>query len=177
MKRRGGQYAAFDNRAVTGHVQFLTNVPIAGAVPVEDIDDALFEALRDVDLFEDVDGKQRIHLVWLSQGWSLPSHESKGTVKTIAYKREVDPVDDVKEEEQARQMGLETWQGGESGDLEQWGNPRYFAVPKERVSALGTDRAFDDLLELARRLGYQPVRDVRKLFFPSRSDADDAGEI
>ena len=174
VKRRDGQYAAFDNRVVTGHVRFLTSVPIPGAVPVEDIDTALFEALRDVDLFEEVEGKQRVHLVWLSQGWSLPAHESKGTVKTIAYKREVEPVDDAKEEEQARQMGLETWQGSESSDLEQWGNPRYFAVPQERLSELGPERAFDELLELAQRLGYQTVRDVRERLFPNTRDTGDA---
>ena len=70
-------------------------------------------------------------------------------------------------------MGLETWQGSESGDVEQWGNPRYFAVPQERVSALGPERAFDELLDLAQRLGYQTVRDVRKRFFPNESDASD----
>ena len=96
-------------------------------------------------------------------------------MKTIAYKREVDPVDDVKEEQQARQMGLETWQGSESGDLEQWGIPRYFAVPQERLSEIGPERALSELLEFAQHLGYQPVRDVQKWFFPSRSDADDAG--
>lgn len=117
VKRRDGQYAAFDDRAVTDFVQFLTDVPIPDAVKIDDIDTSLIEALRSVDLFDAE--KQRVHLVWLSQGWSLPSHESKGTVKTIAYKRDVDPADDAKEEEQARQMGLETWQGGESGDLEQ----------------------------------------------------------
>lgn len=119
VKRRDGQYVAFDNRSINGRVQFLTTVPIPDAELVEDIDAAASEALRDVDLFEDEEGKQRVHLVWLSKGWSLPAHESKGTVKTIAYKREVEPVDDAKEEEQARQVGLETWQGGESGDLEQ----------------------------------------------------------
>jgi hypothetical protein len=175
VKRRGGQYLAFDTRATNGYVRFLTNVSIAGAVQVEDIDDALFKALRDVDLIEEVEGKQRIHLVWLSQGWSQPAHESKGTVKTIAYKREVDPVDDAKEEQQARQMGLETWQGSESRDLEQWGIPRYFAVPQERLSEYGPVRALSELLEFAKHLGYQPVRDVQKLFFPSRSDAGDAG--
>ena len=123
----------------------------------------------------EVGEKQRVHLVWLSQGWSLPAHESKGTVKTIAFKRDVDAVDDAKEEEQARQMGLETWQGGESGDLEQWGNPRYFAVPQQRVSELGPERALDELLELAQRLGYQPVREVRCRFFPNKSDTSDAG--
>ena len=114
-------------------------------------------------------------LVETGEGWSLPAHESKGTVKTIAYKRDVDPVDDAKEEEQARQMGLETWQGGESGDMEQWGNPRYFAVPEERVTELGSERALDELLELAQKLGYQPVRDVRMQFFPSNSDTNDTG--
>ena len=104
-----------------------------------------------MDLFEDVEEKQRVHLVWLSQGWSLPAHKSKGTVKTIAFKREVEPVDDAQEELQARQMGLETWLGGESGDLEQWGNPRYVGVPKERVVALGTDRAFDECGAFAQR--------------------------
>ncbi|MDA1129511.1 MAG: bifunctional DNA primase/polymerase [Chloroflexi bacterium] len=176
VKRRNGQYAAFDNRSVNGHVRFLTTVPILGAAPVEDIDTALSETLRDVDLFEEVEGKQRVHLVWLSKGWSLPAHESKGTVKTIAYKREVEPVDDAKEEQQARQMGLETWQGSESGDLEQWGNPRYFAVPQERLSELGPEGAFDELLELAQRLGYQPVRDVRERLFPNKSDTNDAGQ-
>jgi hypothetical protein len=175
VKRRAGQYAAFDTRAVTGHVRFLTSVPIPGAVPVEDIDTAVSDALNDVDLFEEVEGKQRVHLVWLSQGWSMPAHESKGTVKTIAYKREVEPVDDAKEEEQARQMGLETWQGSESGDLEQWSIPRYFAVSQERLSELGPERALSELLEFAQHLGYQPVRDVQKRLFPSRSDADDAG--
>ncbi len=125
-----------------------------------------------MDLFEEVEEKQRVHLVWLSQGWSLPAHESKGTVKTIAYKRDVDPVDDAKEEEQAQQMGLETWQGGESGDLEQWGNPRYFAVPQERVSELGPERALDLLLELAERLGYQPVRDIRSRLFSNKRATD-----
>ena len=172
VKRRDGQYAAFDDRAVTDFVQFLTDVPIPNAVKIDDIDTSLIEALRSVDLFDAE--KQRVHLVWLSQGWSLPSHESKGTVKTIAYKRDVDPVDDAKEEEQARQMGLETWQGGESGDLEQWGNPRYFAVPQKRVSELGPERALDDLLEFAQRLGYQPVREIRSRFFPNKSDICDA---
>ena len=176
VKRREGQYAAFDNRSVNGYVQFLTNVPIPGALPVENIDTALFEALRDVDLFDGREEKQRVHLVWLSKGWSLPAHESKGTVKTIAYKREVDPVDDAKEEQQAREMGLETWQGSESSDLEQWGNPRYFAVPRERLSELGQERAFDGLLEFAQRLGYQPVRDVRTQLFPNKSDTNDAGQ-
>ena len=169
VKRRDGQYSAFDNRSVNGHVRFLTYVLIPGAAPVEDIDSAVFEALRDVDLFKVAEGKkQRVHLVWLSQGWSLPAHESKGTVKTIAYKREVEPVDDAKEEEQARQMGLETWHGIESGDLEQWGNPRYFAVPQERLSELGPELAFNDLLEFAQRLGYQPVRDVRARVVPEQ---------
>ena len=113
--------------------------------------------------------------MWLSQGWSLPAHESKGTVKTIAYKRDVDPVDDAKEEQQARQMGLETWQGGESGDMEQWGSPRYFAVPQKRVAEPGPERAFDDLLEFAQRLGYQPVREARSQFFPKEGDVGDAG--
>lgn len=117
VKRRDGQYAAFDNRDITGHVRFLTNVPISGAVAERNIDTALFESLRDVELFEEVEGKQRVHLVLLSQGWSLPAHESRGTVKTLAYKRDVDPVDDAKEEQEARQMGLDTWQGSESGDL------------------------------------------------------------
>ena len=175
VQRRSGQYAAFDNRAVAGVIQFLTNVPILDAVMINDIDTSLFEALRDVDLFEEFEEKQRVHLVWLSQGWSLPAHESKGTVKTMAYKRDVDPVDDAKEEEQPRQMGLETWQGGESGDLEQWSNPRYFAVPQERVSEFGSERAFDELLKLAERLGYQPVREVRSRFFPNKSDTNDAG--
>ena len=175
VKRRDGQYAAFDNRAVTGYVRFITTVPIPGAVPVEDIDTALFEDLRDVDLFDGEEEKQRVHLVWLSRGWSLPAHESKGTVKTIAYKREVDPVDDAKEEQQARQMGLETWQGSQSGDLEQWGNPRYFVVPQQRLSEFGPELALNDLLEFAQRLGYQPVRDVRKMFFLNKSDAADAG--
>ena len=147
----------------------MTNVQIPNAVKVEDIDTALFEALRDVDLFEEVEGKQRVHLVWLSQGWSLPAHESKGTVKTIAYKRDVDPVNDAQEEEKARQLGLETWQGSESGDPEQWGTPRYFAVPQERVSELGPERAFDELLELAQHLGYQPIREIRSHFFPPKS--------
>ena len=173
VKRRDGHYAAFDNRAVAGVVRFLTNVPIPDAVKIEDIDTSLIEAMRDIDLFDEE--KQRVHLVWLSQGWSLPAHESKGTVKTIAYKRDVDPVDDGKEEEQARQMGLETWQGGESGDLEQWGNPRYFAVPQERLSEIGPERALDDLLEFAQRLGYQTVREVRSRFFPIESDIGDAG--
>ncbi len=170
VQRRGGQYAAFDNRAVAGHVCFLTNVQIPDAVPVEDIDTALSEALRDVDLPETSEQQQRVHLVWLSQGWSLPAHESKGTVITIAYKRDVDPVEDSVEEQQARQLGLETWQGTESEDPEQWGTPRYFAVPQERVAELGPERAFDELLELAQRLGYQPVRDVRSKLFPNNRD-------
>ncbi|MFQ6026822.1 MAG: hypothetical protein ACE5Q6_04820 [Dehalococcoidia bacterium] len=115
-----------------------------------------------------------MHLVWLSQGWSLPAHESKGTVKTVAFKRNVDPVDDAKEEEQARQMGLETWQGTESGDVEQWDSPRYFAVPRNLVADLGPERALDMLLELAAKLGYQPVREVRSRFFPPRDDLADA---
>ena len=177
VTRRDGQYAAFDDRSVLGFIRFLTNVPIPGAAKMDDIDSTLFEALRDVDLFEEAEEKQRVHLVWLSQGWSLPAHESKGTVKTIAYKRDVDLVDDAKEEEQACQMGLVTWPGGESGDLEQWGSPRYFAVPQERVSEIGPERALDDLLEFAQRLGYQPVREVRSRFFPEESDIGDAGQV
>lgn len=167
VQRRSGNYAAFDDRAVAGYVRFLTNVEIPGAMPVEDIDTALFEALRDVDLPEDGE-QRRVHLVWLSQGWSLPAHESKGTVQTIACKREVDPVDDANEEEQARQLGLETWTGSESGDPEQWGFPRYFAVPRERVEVIGPERAFDELMGLARQLGYQPVREVRSHLFPAK---------
>ena len=72
-------------------------------------------------------------------------------------------------------MGLETWQGSESGDLEQWGNPRYFAVSRERASEIGPERALDELLELAQRLGYQPLRDVRSRFFRSESDTTDGG--
>ncbi|MFQ6027287.1 MAG: bifunctional DNA primase/polymerase [Dehalococcoidia bacterium] len=174
VQRRNGEYAAFDDRAVAGVVRFLANVPIPGAVAVEDIDTALFEALRDVDVPQDAGPSQRVHPVWLSQGWSLPSHESKGTVKTIAYKRDVNPVDDAKEEEQARQLGLETWQGTESGDVEQWGSPRYFAVPQQRVAELGPERALDMLLEFAAKLGYQPVREVRSHFFPPRDDLADA---
>ena len=128
-----------------------------------------------MDLCEEVEPKQRVHLVWLSQGWSLPAHESKRTVKTIAYKREVEPVDDAKEEERARQMGLETWQGGESGDLGQWGSPSYFVVLRERASVRGPERALDELLELAQRLGHQPLRDVRSRFFRSESDTTDGG--
>ena len=114
-----------------------------------------------------------MHLVWLSQGWSLPAHESKGTVKTIATKRDVDPVDDAKEEEQARQMGLETWLGGESGDLEQWGSPKYFAVPQERVSEIGPEGALGEMLELARCLGYKPIPDVRNRLFQTQIEAGD----
>ena len=170
VNRRGGQYAAFDIRTVANVVRFLTNVPIPGAVKVEDIDTTLTEAMTDLDLPESAGQQQRVHLVWLSQGWSLPSHKSKGTVKTIAYKRDVDPVDDAKEEEVARQMGLETWQGGESGDLEQWGNPRYFAVPRERVAGSSPERALDELLEFAQRLGYQPVPGIRSELFPNKSE-------
>lgn len=177
VKRRDGQYAAFDNRGATGCVRFLTNVPLPNAVPVKDIDASLFEALSDVDLFEEAEEKQRVHLVWLSKGWSLPAHESKGTVKTIAYKRDVDPVDDAKEEQLARQMGLETWQGCESGDLEQWGTPRYFAVPQERAFGIGPEQAFNDVLGLARRLGYQPLRDARIRLFPNESVTGDAESI
>jgi hypothetical protein len=141
VHRRNGEYACFDNRATSGQVRVLTNVPIPEAVPVEDIDSALYEALRDLDMPQGADQVQRVHLVWLSQGWSLPSHEAKGTVKTIAFKRDMGPVDDVKEEKQAQQMGLETWQGNESEDPEQWGLPRYFAVPQHRVAEIGPQRA------------------------------------
>ena len=34
VQRRRGQYAAVDDRAVAGHVRFLTNVPITDADPV-----------------------------------------------------------------------------------------------------------------------------------------------
>ncbi|MFQ6026821.1 MAG: hypothetical protein ACE5Q6_04815, partial [Dehalococcoidia bacterium] len=46
VQRRDGNYAAFDDRAIAGVVRFLTSVPISEAVAVEDIDAALFEALR-----------------------------------------------------------------------------------------------------------------------------------
>ena len=174
VNRRCGQYAAFDNRTEAGKVRFLTSVPIPGAAPVDDINTALFKALRDLDLPEG-DQQQRVHLVWLSQGWSMPAHESKGTVKTIAYKRDVNPVDDAKEEAQARQIGLETWQGAELGDPEQWGAPRYFAVPQQRVTEIGPGRAFNDLLMLAEKLGYRPVRDIRHCLFPSDDDEDVGG--
>lgn len=173
-QRRNGNYAAFDNRAVAGQVRLLTNVPIPVAVLVENIDTYMFEALQDVDLPEDGIQQQRVHLVWLSQGWSLPAHEFKGTVETIAYMRDVDPVDDTHEEERARQMGLETWSGSESGDPEQWGSPRYFAVPQPRVAEIGPERAFDQLLDLAQRLGYQPVREVRSHFFPAKESLAEA---
>ncbi len=52
MRRRGGQYAAFDNRAVAGKVRLLTNAPLYMAALVGDIDTALFEAPLDVDLPE-----------------------------------------------------------------------------------------------------------------------------
>lgn len=84
VKHRDGQYAAFDDRSVAGVVRFLTNVPIPGAVRLEDADTYLIEGLRDVDLPKDADQRQRVHLVWMSLGWSLPALESKGTVKTIA---------------------------------------------------------------------------------------------
>ena len=166
VRRGGGQYAAFDNRAIAGVVRFLTSVPIRNAVPAEDIHSVLYEALRDLDISEDTEPSQRVHLVWLSKGWSLPAHKSKGTVRTIAFKRGVDPADDAREVEQARQMGLKTWQGGESDDPQQWGPPRYFAVPPEKVMKIGPERTFDKLLEFAAKLGYQTVRDVRRHFFP-----------
>lgn len=168
VKRRGGQYPAFDDRTVAGQVRLLTNVALDSAVAVDDIDTALFESLRDVDLPEDSDRQQRVHLVWLSQGWSMPAHEAKGTVTTIAYKRDVEPVADDREEELARQSGLETWHGRDSGDLEQWGSPRFFAVPQERVAEIGPERAFDELLDLAQKLGYQPIRGVWSHFFPPK---------
>ncbi len=49
MRRGGGQYPAFDNRAVAG-VRFLTNAPLEEEALVEDVDTALFNALWDVDL-------------------------------------------------------------------------------------------------------------------------------
>ena len=52
MRRRGGQYAAFDNRAVADKVRLLTNAPLDMAALVGDIDTALFEAPPDVDLPE-----------------------------------------------------------------------------------------------------------------------------
>ncbi len=52
MRRRGGQYPAFDNRVVAGKVRLLTNAPLYMAALVGDIDTALFEALRNVDLLE-----------------------------------------------------------------------------------------------------------------------------
>ncbi len=52
MRRRGGQYAAFDNRAVAGKVRLLTNAPLYMVALVGDIDTALFEAPLDVDLPE-----------------------------------------------------------------------------------------------------------------------------
>ncbi len=52
MRRRGGQYAAFDNRAVAGKVRLLTNAPLDMAALVGDIDTALFEAPLDVGLPE-----------------------------------------------------------------------------------------------------------------------------
>lgn len=47
-------------------------------------------------------------------------------------------------------------------------------MPQKRVSELGPERALDDLLEFAQRLGYQPVREIRSRFFPNKSDICDA---
>ena len=58
MKRRDGQYAAFDNRAVLGVIRYLTNVPIPSAVKLDDADTYLVEALGDVDLPEDAGQQQ-----------------------------------------------------------------------------------------------------------------------
>ena len=52
MRRGGGQYPAFDNRAVASKVRLLTNAPLDMATLVEDIDTALFEAPLDVDPLE-----------------------------------------------------------------------------------------------------------------------------
>ena len=41
-------------------------------------------------------------------------------------------------------------------------------MPQTRVAELGPERAFDVLMDLAQRLGYQPVRDVRGHFFPAK---------
>ena len=158
VRRRKGEYACFDNRSAAGVVRFLTNVAIPGASRVEDMETTLFEVIRDVDLPEEGDRKQRVHLVWLSKGWALASHESKGVLKLIAFKKNVEPVDDAQELEEAQKQGLESWTGKEHR-LDEWVRPRYFAVPHERVAAAGTEAALRDLLTFATALGYQQAGD------------------
>ncbi len=95
---------------------------------MEDVETTLFEALRDVDLPEETEHKQRVHLVWLSKGWALPAHEPKGVMKVIAFKKNLEPVDDSHEATEAQSPGLESWLG-KGYQPDEWGNPRYFAVP------------------------------------------------
>lgn len=156
VRRRGGEYAAFDDRHAAGVVRLFTTVCLEGSRPTEDAEQALFEALRDVEPPEDHQGKQRLRLVWLSKGWALPAHKSKGVLKLIATRSKGDPVDDAAEAEEARQQGFETWSGLQKG-LDEWGPPRYFAVPKERVAQVGKEGALDDILTLTHRLGYRSV--------------------
>ena len=42
------------------------------------------------------------------------------------------------------------------------------------MSESGPERALGDLLEFAQRLGYQPVREAQRQFFPNPGDARDA---
>ncbi len=155
VRRRGGEYAAFDNRLAAGIVRMFTTVAVPGALPVRDPEPALIEALQRLDLPE-VQEKARVHLVWLSKGWALPAHPSKGVMKLIAVREKGDPVDDDAEEAAARQEGIETWLG-HGHDVGEWRPPRFFGVPSERVTQVGLEGALDDLLGLARALGYRPV--------------------
>lgn len=64
---------------------------------------------------------------------------------------------------------------GRAASRATWSSPRYFSVPQERVAEIGPEAALDELLEFARHLGYQPVRDVRKRFFRNEGAIPDAG--
>ena len=115
-------------------------------------------ALRDLDMPADPERKSRVHLVWLSKGWAMPAHESKGTMKLIAFKKDVEPVDEVQESDEARKLELDSWIGSEL-TLDEWRAPRFFSLPKERVGQITKEQALDQLLDLAKALGYWIVRD------------------
>lgn len=173
VRRRDGQYACFDNRTVAGVVRFLTNVSIPGSTTIEDMETTLVGALSNLDMPDETERKARVHLIWLSKGWTLPAHEPKGTMKLIAFKKDVEPVDDDQEAAEAEAQGIRTWLGRELL-LEEWRCLRFFAVSNERVNEIGKEGAFEELLNLAKALGYWIVKDpVERVFGDARPEEDE----
>jgi len=174
VRRREGEYACFDNRTTAGVVRFISNVSILGSTLIEDAEDTLVSALRDLDMPDAKERKSRVHLVWLSKGWSLPAHEPKGTMKLIALKKDVDPVDDDQEAAEAERRDITSWRG-RIRSLQEWSQPRFFAVQQERIKGSGKRAALEELLSLATDLGYWIVMDpMGRVFGEQSPDGDES---